>query len=263
MSYREISEIRDGMRIDWDVPIEMDDGIVLRCRRVPAGQGGYAIRSSSAMVPTARVLLFEDGYKTAWDRMVKIAAGRDGRHDQQVPDWEVVDPEKWVPDGYVFVRVDSRGAGRSPGFLDSGQRARPRTLRLHRMGRRAAVVERQSRPERHLLLRHQPVAGGGVQPPHLAAMCVWEGFADYYREHTHHGGILSHLRAELVRLRVKPCSTASAARPAQPHQRRLGVGTGDAHREQMGDNRYDLGKTCFAHPFDDDYYQAMRRTGRR
>ena len=25
------SEIRDGMRIDWDVPIEMDDGVVLRC----------------------------------------------------------------------------------------------------------------------------------------------------------------------------------------------------------------------------------------
>ena len=32
--------------------------------------------------------------------------------------WEVVDPEKWVPDGYVCVRVDSRGAGRSPGYMD-------------------------------------------------------------------------------------------------------------------------------------------------
>ena len=31
MSYREVSEIRDGMRIDWDMPIEMDDGLVLRC----------------------------------------------------------------------------------------------------------------------------------------------------------------------------------------------------------------------------------------
>ena len=26
----EHSEVRDGMRIDWDVPIEMDDGLVLR-----------------------------------------------------------------------------------------------------------------------------------------------------------------------------------------------------------------------------------------
>ena len=31
MSYREVSEIRDGMRIDWDMPIKMDDGLVLRC----------------------------------------------------------------------------------------------------------------------------------------------------------------------------------------------------------------------------------------
>ena len=46
------------------------------------------------------------------------APGRPGRVDEQVPDWEVVDPEKWVPDGYACVRVDSRGAGRSPGILD-------------------------------------------------------------------------------------------------------------------------------------------------
>jgi predicted acyl esterase len=41
MSYREVSEIRDGMRIDWDMPIEMADGTVLRCdiyRRVKAGR---------------------------------------------------------------------------------------------------------------------------------------------------------------------------------------------------------------------------------
>ena len=31
MSYREVSEVRDEMRIDWDMPITMDDGLVLRC----------------------------------------------------------------------------------------------------------------------------------------------------------------------------------------------------------------------------------------
>ena len=31
MNYREISEVRDGMRVDWDMPITMDDGVVLRC----------------------------------------------------------------------------------------------------------------------------------------------------------------------------------------------------------------------------------------
>ena len=30
MNYRGVSEVRNGMRIDWDIPIEMDDGLVLR-----------------------------------------------------------------------------------------------------------------------------------------------------------------------------------------------------------------------------------------
>src|SRR5207253_11156956 len=30
----------------------------------------------------------------------------------------VVDPDKWVPDGYACVRVDSRGCGRSPGYVE-------------------------------------------------------------------------------------------------------------------------------------------------
>src|SRR5438067_324739 len=36
------SEIRDGMQIDWDVPIEMDDGIVLRADAYRPMGGGQA-----------------------------------------------------------------------------------------------------------------------------------------------------------------------------------------------------------------------------
>src|SRR5258706_10766015 len=32
---------------------------------------------------------------------------------------------------------------------------------------------------------------GGELPPHLAALCIWEGFSDYFRELVRHGGILS------------------------------------------------------------------------
>jgi uncharacterized protein len=49
------SEVRDGMRIEWDVPIEMDDGLVLRADvfRPPRKS---AIRSCSATGPTLRDL---------------------------------------------------------------------------------------------------------------------------------------------------------------------------------------------------------------
>src|SRR5207248_11044336 len=30
-----------------------------------------------------------------------------------------------------------------------------------------------------------------LNPPHLAALCIWEGASDYYRELCRHGGILS------------------------------------------------------------------------
>jgi uncharacterized protein len=33
--------------------------------------------------------------------------------------WETVDPEKWVPDGSVCIRVDSGGASRVPGYWDN------------------------------------------------------------------------------------------------------------------------------------------------
>ena len=38
------SEIRDGMRIDWDMPITMDDGLVLRSDVFrPIEEGPYPV----------------------------------------------------------------------------------------------------------------------------------------------------------------------------------------------------------------------------
>jgi putative CocE/NonD family hydrolase len=117
MSYREVSEVRDGMRIDWDMPITMNDGLVLRCDVFrPIKNGRYPVLLSYG--PYGKWLHFQDGYATAWNRMVEkhpsVTAGSTNTYQS----WEVCDPEKWVPDGYVCVRVDSRGCGRSPGFVE-------------------------------------------------------------------------------------------------------------------------------------------------
>ena len=49
------SEVRDGMRIDWDVPIAMDDGIVLRADVFAGWEGRYPVimgmGSSRSRVP--------------------------------------------------------------------------------------------------------------------------------------------------------------------------------------------------------------------
>ena len=65
------SEIRDRMRIDWDVPIAMDDGLVLRAdvfRPVP--DGSYPVILSYG--PYAKGLAFQDGYPSAWQRMAEV-----------------------------------------------------------------------------------------------------------------------------------------------------------------------------------------------
>jgi predicted acyl esterase len=111
------SEIRDGMRIDWDAPIVMDDGLTLRADVFrPVDDAPHPVILSYG--PYAKGLAFQEGYPSAWQRMVSehpdVAYGSSNKYQN----WEVVDPEKWVPSGYVCVRVDSRGTGRSPGYVD-------------------------------------------------------------------------------------------------------------------------------------------------
>ncbi|HTP91619.1 MAG TPA: CocE/NonD family hydrolase, partial [Xanthobacteraceae bacterium] len=116
-THRARSEVRDGMRIDWDACIAMDDGVVLRADVFrPIAPGRYPVILSYG--PYAKGLAFQDGYPSAWQRMADkhpdVTAGSSNLYQS----WEVVDPEKWVPHDYACVRIDSRGAGCSPGVID-------------------------------------------------------------------------------------------------------------------------------------------------
>jgi putative CocE/NonD family hydrolase len=113
---QEKNDVRDGMRITWDAAIQMDDGVVLRADVFrPVREGKYPVIMSYG--PYGKGLAFQDGYKTAWQSMERDYPDAVAGTSNAYANWEVVDPEKWVPHGYVVVRVDSRGAGRSPGYL--------------------------------------------------------------------------------------------------------------------------------------------------
>jgi len=63
------SEIRDGMQIDSDVPIGMDDGLVVRADLFrPSGAGRHPVILTYG--PYAKGLAFQEGYPSAWQRMV-------------------------------------------------------------------------------------------------------------------------------------------------------------------------------------------------
>ena len=157
------SETRDGMWIDWDVPIEMDDGLVVRADVFrPVGEGRYPVILSYG--PYAKGLAFQEGYPDQWDRMVVRAPRCCRGQFEPVSELGGGRPGEVGP-GRVRLCA-GRFAGYRPftgvcgSFLTAGN---PGFLRLYRMGWGPAVVVGQGGSERDLLLRHQSVAGG--QPP--------------------------------------------------------------------------------------------------
>jgi putative CocE/NonD family hydrolase len=130
------------------------------------------------------------GYQTAWEILERDNPDAVANSSNLYQCWEVPDPEKWIPDGYALVGVDSRGAGRSAGFLAV-----------------SSPQETQDIYECIEWLARQPWCTGKIgmngvsyyganqwrvaakRPPHLAAICVWEGYSDSYREAARHGGI--------------------------------------------------------------------------
>jgi predicted acyl esterase len=106
--------------------------------------------------------------------------------------WETANPEWWTPQGYVVIRVDTRGTGKSPGRV-----------------RRLSDDEARDFYDCIEWAATQPWSNGRVavmgisyfamnswrvaaqQPPHLACIVPWEGAVDTYRDAGRHGGIYS------------------------------------------------------------------------
>ncbi len=254
------TEIRDHMLIDWDVPITMDDGFVLRADVFrpldTTGDGRYPVLLSYG--PYAKGLAFQDGYPSAWNRMVAehpdVAYGSSNLYQS----WEVVDPEKWVPHGYACVRVDSRGAGRSPGFVDPFS---PRETRDFYQCIEWAGVQPWCSGKVGLNgvsyygINQWHVAS--LQPPHLAAMCIWEGAADWYRDMTHHGGILSTFWGNWYDMQVKTVQYGLGERgPRSRANGTLVCGDVTLGDKELQSQRVEFGDDILAHPLDDDYHRA-------
>jgi uncharacterized protein len=183
------SEVKDGMRIDWDAPIQMDDGVVLRADVYrPVKDGKYPILITYG--PYGKGLHFKEGYPMFWNRIERdypeVLKGTTAKY----MNWETVDPEKWIPDGYACIRVDSRGAGRSPGVIDCWS---PREIKDFYDCIEWAAVQPWSNGKVGLLgisyFAMTQWAVAALQPPHLVAICPFEGCNDLYREGFRHGGI--------------------------------------------------------------------------
>jgi predicted acyl esterase len=208
--------------------------------------------------PFGKGLAFQEGNASAWERLTRefpeVAAGSTNTYQS----WELVDPEKWVPDGYAIVRVDSRGAGRSPGFLDVFS---PReTQDLYQCIEWAAAQPWSSGKVgldgiSYYSMNAWTVAG--LQPPHLTAMCIWEGSGDYYREAIRHGGIMSQFMTNwFPRAAVRAQHGHGERGPRSRVTGETVCGPETLSEEEMAKNRVDIERWMLDRPLDGPDYRA-------
>lgn len=249
------TEVREGMRVDWDVPIEMDDGVVLRANVYrPDDDGQYPVIMSHG--PYGKDLHFEEIYKTCWDLMCEnhpdVPAGSTNIHQA----WEVADPEKWVPHGYVLVRVDSRGAGRSPGYLEHFNSRE--TMDFYDCIEWGGVQPWSNGKVglsgiSYYAINQWQVAA--LKPPHLAAICPWEGSTDYYREGSYHGGIYSSFARHWYDMQIMQLQHGYGDRGYRSRANgEWSAGPETLSDNELGASRFDLHQSMRAHPLDDEFY---------
>ena len=168
--------------LEKNVTIPARDGTELRADVFrPHGSGRYPVIMSYG--PYGKDIHFKDFHSGFYETVAERG---------EFMNWETVNPEWWVPQGYVVVRVDERGTGCSPGRMD--------------------VFSRQEREDYYDTIEWAGVQSwsngrvgligvsyyailqwhvAALHPPHLAAIVPWEGANDLYREFGRHGGILN------------------------------------------------------------------------
>ena len=101
-----MSESRYQMRVEKDVPIEMRDGIVLRANVFrPDAEGRFPVIMAHGVY--GKDVHFADAFKPQWDKLIEVypdlcGNGSSGKYLR----WETVDPERFVPDGFVVIQIE-------------------------------------------------------------------------------------------------------------------------------------------------------------
>ncbi|WP_022887303.1 CocE/NonD family hydrolase [Glaciibacter superstes] len=244
-----------GMRIDRDVPIVMDDSLVIYADVYrPIRDGRYPVIITYG--PYAKGLAWQDGYPGPWQNMIEFFPDALEGSSNLYQSWEVVDPEKWVPDDYVCVRVDSRGSGMSPGVLDCFSKRETQDYY-------AAIEWAGTQPWSngkvglngisYYAINQWQVAA--LKPPHLYAICPWEGSVDFYRDGSYHGGIPSTFWGGWFE---KQCSAVQHGLGSRGYENRAAGGWASGNteldEEALVANRADLGRQIADHPFAGAFY---------
>jgi predicted acyl esterase len=175
---------------DRDVAVRMRDGVTLRVNIYrPPGDGPFPVIMS--VHPYGKDILprrTRRGWRLSFQ--FRIMNQTEPYRISSETGWEAPDPVAWVARGYVVINADARGAGTSDGVgsLFTDDEARDVYDLVEWAGTQAWSSGRVGLLGVSYLAMSQYKAAA-LRPPHLAAICPWEGFTDAYRDFMMPGGI--------------------------------------------------------------------------
>lgn len=246
----------DEIVFEKDSPLPMSDGTILRANVFrPKADGRFPVVMAKAAY--GKDVHFRDGYGPQWNRLKELYPdldqnGTTGRFLR----WETVDPERWVPEGYAVVTVQSRGSGKSPGYLDPYG---PTETKDYAEAIDWAGTQPWSNGKVGLLgvsyyaTKQWQVAA--LRPKYLAAMIPWEGCCDFYREWSRHGGMRTRFPVDWWPRQILPNQHGNGANT------RLDPDTGEQpngpplSEPELEANRSNFPDDILDHVLEDDWYR--------
>lgn len=242
---------------EYNRGVVMSDGLTLRANVFrPAKPGRYPVIVTHGLYGKDVAWQTAAPYRDAWQKMSAKLPDLCKNSSCSFMRWEMPDPERWVPAGFVVIHADSRGSGKTPGFLDPlGSRETQDYKELIEW----AAVQPWSNGKVGLLgisyyaINQWQVAS--LQPKGLAAIIPWEGAMDAYRDMSYHGGIPSTMFNKLwLQGQILPNqhgNGASVFRDAVTGESAVGPAV---PATLLADSRTSLVNDVLAHPFDGEYY---------
>lgn len=175
--------------LDHDVDVPMRDGALIKANVFrPQSEGKYPVLMTFG--PYGKDIHFSENSPAPWEDLTTNHPEVFRESSGKYMAFETPDPEVWVTHGYVVIRVDSRGAAKSPGRLDVNS---PAEFRDFYDAIEWAGGQPWSNGKVGLLgISYYACSQwyvASLRPPHLAAILPWQGTYDFYRGRTRQGGL--------------------------------------------------------------------------
>ncbi|HEY0778212.1 MAG TPA: CocE/NonD family hydrolase [Gemmatirosa sp.] len=168
----------------------MRDGVTLRVNVFrPEGGGGHPVIMSAHPYGKDRIAARSRSGRRL-DFQYRLFPQPDPIAFSDLTGWEAPDPAVWVTRGYAVINADLRGSGTSDGIgeLFSVKEAEDYHDLIEWAGVQPWSNGRVGLDGVSYLAISQ-LGAAAQRPPHLAAICPWEGVSDLYRDFARPGGV--------------------------------------------------------------------------